>query len=54
MGVARLRDGVARLRALDVRWPSRKTVLRLVLWVVIAAAVGAYLWVLWTESISRR
>ena len=54
MAVARLRDGVARLWALDVWWPPRKAALRVVLWVVIAAAVGAYLWVLWTESISRR
>jgi len=54
MGVARLRNGVARLRTLELEWPSWKTVLRVVLWVVIAAAVGAYLWVLWTESINRR
>ena len=54
MGMARLRNGVAWLRTLELRWPPRTTVLRVVLWVVIAAAVGAYLWVLWTESINRR
>lgn len=53
MAVARLRTGVARLRTVELRWPSR-TVLRVVLWVVIATAVGAYLWVLWTASINRR
>ncbi|MDH4043162.1 MAG: hypothetical protein OEY20_12130 [Gemmatimonadota bacterium] len=53
LSLARVREGIAGLRVRMPR-PSRATMLRLLLWVVIAAAVGAYVWVLWTESISRR
>jgi hypothetical protein len=37
--------------------PARLTprlVLRLALWLVMAAAVAGFVWVLWTESIYRR
>ena len=53
LSVDRVRAGLHDLR-LRVRWPSRTTGLRLLLWVVIAAAVVAYLWVLWTETLHRR
>ena len=53
LSVDRLRAGLHDLR-FRVRWPSRDTGWRLLLWVIIAVAVGAYVWVLWTESISRR
>jgi hypothetical protein len=53
LSLARLREGMAGVR-LRMQRLSRATVLRLLLWLVITAAVGAYVWVLWTESISRR
>jgi hypothetical protein len=51
--LAGVRDGIAGLRRRMPR-ASPATVLRVLLWVVIAAAVGAYVWVIWTETISRR
>jgi hypothetical protein len=49
--VGPVRDRLAVLRL--VRFTPR-LLLRLALWLVLAAAVGGFVWVLWTESISRR
>jgi hypothetical protein len=46
-----VRERLAMLRLVRV---TPQVLLRLALWLVIAAAVVGFLWVLWTESISRR
>jgi len=43
-----------RLAALRLGRLTPRLALRLALWLVMAAAVAGFVWVLWTESISRR
>lgn len=45
------RDRLADLRRVRFTAPL---VLRLAMWLVMAAAVAGFVWMLWTESVSRR